>query len=235
MKITTSSDIKKVNLLLYGRSKLGKTPLAATAPKPIFLDVEKRMVSLSGQNVPRIEINNWKDFKKSIKFLKGEGGKPYKTVVVDSLSELAQQRFAVHEENPEMAKNKFEKYSEIYKEIVWAIRELKSLPHNIVCIAKLKPIELEGEEKYRPLFPGRGLTPEIPYLFDCIFALVAYDQEEDDKKPVHERGKVLLTKPTENYEGGSPDCVDKIEVLNLTTIFDKILSGKTKTKKDKKK
>lgn len=239
MKIEYSQDIQRVTALLYGRTKTGKTPLAATAPEPIFLDVEKRMVSVKEKNVARIQIDTWADIKKAVKWLKKveKTERKFQTIVVDSLSEIAQKRFADHDANEEMAKNKYWRYSETYKDIMWLIDELKSMPHNLICICKQKPTTIEEVEKYRPLFPGQQLGPEIPYHFDLILCLIPYDgdEEEEKEKPEYARNKVLLIKPTENYEGGSPDSLDKTEVLDMSKIFEKVLAGSTSKPKKKKK
>lgn len=79
-----------LSCLFYGRSGTGKTTLAGTFPTPILLlDVsEKGTDSLEG--VPGIDVllvKCWEDFETIYWFLRG-GNHPYKTVVVDTVTQL---------------------------------------------------------------------------------------------------------------------------------------------------
>ena len=79
MKITQGKIARAQRVVLYGVESVGKTTLAANAPKPIFLDVEGGTAHL---DVPRAEIGSWKELTDAV----AECHKlDYKTVIIDSI------------------------------------------------------------------------------------------------------------------------------------------------------
>jgi hypothetical protein len=68
-----------LNMLVYGASGAGKTVFAATAPEPLFLDMEGGLLSVAGSRVDRIEIKSLADLKEAYRHLKG-GEHKYATV-----------------------------------------------------------------------------------------------------------------------------------------------------------
>lgn len=224
MKVEYANEIKKVNALIYGKSGVGKTPIAATAPKPIFLDVEKRMITVSGK-VARIPVSSLKEAKKALKFIKKEGNK-YQTVVVDSLTQLVETRLLDLKAREKKAikagekVNAYAKYDTIYDETIDFIEALKDMEQNIICVCRQMAKSVDDEELYRPSMSGQKLPPALPYLFDIVMAFIPVDVDEDDEDAV---SRVLLTKPSSKYEAKSPDKLDKLEVFDMSKIFNKLL------------
>lgn len=77
-------------VLAYGRSGTGKTTLASTFPKPILLlDIrEKGTDSVANVKNLRVgSITQWSEFEEVYWYL-SKGDHPYKTVVIDQISQL---------------------------------------------------------------------------------------------------------------------------------------------------
>lgn len=76
--------------LFYGKAGTGKTTVAATFPKPLLhLDIrEKGTDSISDlKDVDSISIEDWDQFEQVYWYLKSKEN-PYKTVVIDAVSQL---------------------------------------------------------------------------------------------------------------------------------------------------
>ena len=71
-------------ITIYGRPGVGKSTLASTFPKPLFLTTEDPKV----MGIDVLEIKNYQDAIETIKSLLKSENLEYKTIVVDSLSKL---------------------------------------------------------------------------------------------------------------------------------------------------
>ena len=82
--------------LIYGKSGVGKTYLAATkrtGRKTLIVDVERGLTSVAGTGVEAYPARTHQDLQDLFVFLKAEGHKTYDLLVVDSLTQL--QKFMV--------------------------------------------------------------------------------------------------------------------------------------------
>jgi AAA domain len=105
LKIVKPNEIPlHINFMIIGDPGMGKTVLAATAPKPLFVDCEGGMLSIRNRSdIDVITLLPDEETKeKSLSWAKSAittlkkiydmlalGGHPYETVVIDSLSELS--------------------------------------------------------------------------------------------------------------------------------------------------
>jgi hypothetical protein len=81
------------SFVLYGRSGTGKTTLAATWPKPILLLDVKDVGDDSISDVPNLkvmDINTVDDMETAYWFLYNKTKQTYKTVIIDTVSQLQQ-------------------------------------------------------------------------------------------------------------------------------------------------
>ena len=79
-----------IKALIMGDHGCGKTPSAATWPKPIFADCEDGMMSLASKSVPYARIRSSDDMEALIAHLRrdaarGNEKREYKTLVIDTL------------------------------------------------------------------------------------------------------------------------------------------------------
>ena len=77
--------------VIYGRSGTGKTTFAATFPKPIlYLDVKDRGTDSIAdvKGIDEWSIEEWLDFEDAYYYLLKKGKKKYKTVIIDTTTQL---------------------------------------------------------------------------------------------------------------------------------------------------
>lgn len=83
----------RVKALILGEHGVGKTPFAASWPRPIFADCEKGMMSVAKKAVPFASIRGAQDFEAFLQHVKRDNLRPvdkrqHDTVVVDTINSL---------------------------------------------------------------------------------------------------------------------------------------------------
>ena len=69
--------------VLYGPHGVGKTTFACEFPKPLVIDIENGCADLDVDRTPH--ITSYEDLIEALKWFYAEGGKEYKTLVIDSI------------------------------------------------------------------------------------------------------------------------------------------------------
>lgn len=90
--VGVSETIGKISVVFYGRSGTGKTTVASTFPKPILLlDIREQgndsIADYSDDEIKVLPIETWDDVEQAYWLLKS-GEHPYKTVVLDTVTQL---------------------------------------------------------------------------------------------------------------------------------------------------
>lgn len=201
-------------VLLYGKSGTGKTLFAASAPKPLFVDIDKGLLSLTerGIDVPKITIppmmrgvyRNMMALimdatKREGPFAKDGAYADRQTLVIDSVTGLANSQMLwdimFHEggRKPTEVKAQFDDYSALRFRLQTLMEALKGVPMNIVVIAEAS---LDDDED-----TGRKLGTvnilgsyrrAIVGAFDYAFFCVAEEVVKDGKRV---REYVVRTRP----------------------------------------
>lgn len=224
MKLTTTGKKSKyVNMLIYGVYGIGKTPLSATAPKPIIIDIDEGTLSIADQDLPVLETRSIEDLEEAYEFCKGKKGKQFDTIILDSGYELVDvvlaHLFEQQEEDKKdgIKSDKRQAYWTVAAETKKWIRKFRDLPFHFVCTSLADVIELDDIEKYRVSFPGNVLKREIPGMFDEVFC-IRYEDPEDDESKI-----VLQCKRCVDYDARDRSKkLKKFEKLDLTAIIAKI-------------
>jgi hypothetical protein len=222
MKInfTSNKETMYINTLVYGRSKVGKTRLISTCESPLILNVENSVVSLLDHEIPMVDIKSVRDFSEVMAYLtKSEDAKQYKTICLDSVSELAELILA---EEKARTKDGRMAYGNMQDEIFKVVRGLISLPFDCYVIAKAeKAIGLGGETIFSPYIPSAKGAMRLPYLFDETFALRKI-QFEGDK----EAKTWLQCNEDVQWEAGDKSGkLNMWEEPDLGAIFNRIRGG----------
>ena len=221
LTIKSTKDIanfKHINALVYGQSGIGKTVLCATAPKPLILDSENGLLSLSNTQVDSAEINNLNDLKEAFKFLSAAKHE-YQTVCVDSLSEVAEKvliEYKAVERDPRAA------YGKMAEEIFAVVRKFKQLPLHVIFTAKQTRIEdaFTGKSTFGPSFPGQQLPLNLPYQLDLVLAL-RIGQKDGNKF------RFIQPQPDVQYDAKDrTGILDSKEKPNLSDLIAKIQTTK---------
>lgn len=186
------ADIKKSkSFVLYGRSGTGKTTLAASFPKPIlYLDVRDEGTD-SISDVEELfvrEVASFEDFEDTYWWLKENDGGKYKTVIIDTVSQL--QQIVVEEKSASkkkrggkpagewgsMTRGDWGDVAALMKEWLINYRDLSSLGINVVFIAQDRTFNLSDEEDDADggIAPevGPGLSPSIAKALNAAVSMI---------------------------------------------------------------
>jgi phage nucleotide-binding protein len=181
-----SADIDWLNILVYGDPGAGKTYFGGTAEDSpltspvLFLDIEGGTATIrkrKGIDVRRIrsmkEIESiYNTLYKSI----DNESIYYKTVVIDSLSELADVDMKLIMKNAKNANpDKVDEdvpspreWGKARNHIRTIVRAFRDLPCNVICTAQLFTLQEENQPtKYSPGFAGK-LRVEVPGFMDIV-------------------------------------------------------------------
>ena len=214
MKVISTKGIHAdgVKMLVYGASGVGKTVLCSTAPNPIIISAEKGLLSLSGLDIPAVEVTSFKEVQEVYKATrKGE----WDTICLDSISEIAE---IVLAEYKGMVNDGRQAYGMLNDTINGLIRDFRDIPEkNVVFTAKELKDETGAIMVSRPSMPGKTLTNGIAYFFDEVFFMKST-----------KNGRMLHTLDSSTYNAKDRSGrLEKLEEANLTNVMRKISNGTT--------
>jgi hypothetical protein len=222
MQIYTTDTVKvSPCVIVYGAAKSGKTRLIPTCPNPFVISSDEGLASIRDKKIPFCKVAKYSEFKEALAFAKSPSANQYQTIVIDDLSEVAEQILV--EEKPKH-KNTMQAFGVLNDELMKVIRELRAIPKLIVMICKQDKIkdETTGGLVFAPYIPGQAVQKMLPFLVDEVYHMESWT--DTTKGVTHE---VLRTKRDvqNQYEAGSRSGkLDELEFANLTNIFQKILS-----------
>ena len=248
-----SEHVEWLNLLIYGEPGVGKTYLAGTAeddPRTspvLFLDIEGGITTIrhrSKIDVPP-PLRNIKDIEKMYdKLYKSvtNGKLYYKTIVLDSLSELADVDMrSIMEEAWRRNPDKVDK--DVPSQREWGksrshmrsiVRAFRDLPCNIIITAHSATLQEEGQPtKYMPGFSGK-LRTEIPGFMDIVGYLYAENEQGVIVRKLQTQGtrRVVAKDRTDALEDvvENPTLPDMWETIHNHQSAGKV-NGKTPARK----
>ena len=227
MQIQTVNEIvgeSGINALLYGQDHSGKTYSISTLPaldKVLILSVEPAgLISIRKKcgNMSAVRIDSIETLKDAWKLILDNPGK-YETVVIDSLSEIAD--LCVNEElertNDGKKVHGQAAYGEMATKIIKMVRAFIALPCNVIFICQQGRImDADNRMFYGPLFPGAYANKKIPYLVPFI-AVLRLKQDGDSIE------RCFQFIGNEEYIAGQRGNAElAYEKPNWTNIFNKI-------------
>jgi hypothetical protein len=215
-----------VKSIVYGKAGIGKTPIAATAPRPVLLAAEPGLLSMKGTNIPTWEcydVNNPTDIKKPYNrvieffdwFFRSNESKSFDTLAIDSLTQVCEIVLRY-----ELGKNShgLKGYGEMSRFIMETICEpLYYMPNkHLYLICKQEVANENGQAVKVPFFPGQDLKVKIPHLFDEILHLDEYN--------IPGVGKQVAFRCKPSFDTKARDrsgMLNEFEPPNLGNIFTK--------------
>lgn len=220
-----------VKSVLFGAPGCGKTPIAATAPRPVILVTEPGLLSMRGCNAPAWEAY---DVKKIVEFFdwffKSKDSSQFDTLVVDSFSNVAE---IILKEEESKQKHGMKAYGEMARRVYDLANDLFYMKQkHIILIAKQGLVEngrqtiIQGGEiiyepvmQKRPYFPGKDLNVKMPHLFDNVLHL-ADVQISGQPRPV----KAFRTKESpEVFARSRSGNFNEFEPADMNALFSKAM------------
>jgi phage nucleotide-binding protein len=170
LKSTADLSANGVKALVYGPAGAGKTTLAATMPYPVILSAEGGLLSIKDADIAYLEISTMSDLWEAYDWLTNGGGQEYQSVVLDSISEIAE---VVLNTEKKATKDPRAAYGAMQEQMSDIIRAFRDLPHrNVLMTAKVEKTQDEmGRMLYSPSMPGNKTGQSLPYFFDLVLAL----------------------------------------------------------------
>lgn len=171
--LKSSGDVaaNQLRVLVYGQAGAGKTSLIPTLPSPVVLSAEGGLLSISGANVPYVEVTNVTILQEVYQWLtESAEAAQFESVALDSISEIAE---VVLANEKATAKDPRQAYGALQDVMGGVIRSFRDLPgKHVYFTAKLEKSQDEmGRILYAPSMPGAKLGQQLPYHFDEVLAL----------------------------------------------------------------
>ena len=234
MKIHNARSVKTHNIkaVVYGPSGNGKTSLAATLGKeyrPLVIDIEGGTLSLHGKDVDILSVSRADDgslisiadrparLREVYQFLqKPETKEKYKTVFIDSITELGQTvHHAVSKEYPE-AKDTLRlwgAYGVAMRDTVRAFRDLPDYHVVFTCLSKIA--KDDSGKRYAEFELQGSISDKLPGFMDLVMYL----------RVVEDGARELVCQPTDAIPAKDRSArLNKIEPADLGSVFKKILT-----------
>ena len=240
-KVEEAAKGAGIKAILHGEAGSGKTYSISTIPEPesvLILSAEAGLMSIrdNAKGMDVIVIKKIDDLREAFEFLRSdEKAKKYKTVVLDSLSEIAQQVLTAERGGKglefssvgnSMAATKavdgravYGNMAERVINLIKAFRDLEGM--NVILICQQVRIQDEsGRMYYGPSMPGKQVGPAIPYLTDLVFALrIRPNPETGELERMFQTSKLA----NEMYESKTRrGALDMMEPPHWGNIFNKI-------------
>jgi phage nucleotide-binding protein len=189
-KIKKQTDVKtQYNVLIYGDPGVGKTTLAAGAPKPILVDIERGGKVLLRdphlRDIPTIEPDTFVEVEELFWAAK-KGELPYDTFILDSLSEFQRRHLdellikaAKDQKRPNREylaeQQDYRLSTEMMRRLVLMFRDL---PQNLVVIAHAieEKDDYDGKMTTRP-----SVTPKLAGTVIGMMDVVVYLEADFDR------------------------------------------------------
>lgn len=192
--MTTAAEVGKSAgycIMLYGKAGVGKTTLAAAADdseldKPVlFIDAEGGVKAISDRtDVKVIEVKTWDEIKKITNAFKTEPNIPFRTIVLDNLSEFIQLAVNKIVGNAE-AQVQLQQWGTMAREVVSLVRDYRDLARlrgiNCVIIAWDSPERDETGKLTTHINATPRLQKDLPGVVDIVGYLSSIDNQPDKR------------------------------------------------------
>ena len=199
-------DIGSYVTYIYGAPKCGKSRFAAEFPNAIFFASEPTQNAIPG--IFKIDITNWAEFKKNIRFLNDEEvKKKFKTIVLDTVDLLAvfAERYICSQAGVEDLKDIGwgAGYGRVEREFEQAIRKIIQMNYGLVMISHdtVGTFTREDGSEYNKITPAisskrcKGVVENLADIYGWIHTI---QDENGNNKQV-----ITLRAENDSVSGGN--------------------------------
>lgn len=236
---TVAEKSPYIKVCLYGKAGVGKTVLAAHAPSPLLIDVERGSKSLENHpeldHVMQLPVISWKDIGDIYEELRAGKLPEVKTVIIDTFSELQKKFLDGQVKNAIARDGNREEFLPLIKDYNITNNAMRSvlldfitLPMNLIIISHAleDKDESDGRVYWRPSVPAR-ISETIEGLFDVI----GYMTKDTDKDGTVTRR--LRVHPSRRVSaktriGGLPEVLENPSFDDLLKANTSIISNGSK-------
>ena len=202
-KTPPKASLSDLTVLLYGKTKLGKSSFSSHAESALFLATEPGLNALRAYQVP---IQCWDDLLAACAEI-AEGNHPFKTIIIDTVdnayrfcTDYILRKFkAEHEADLPYGKG----YALISNEFQRVLTKLAFLPYGLYLISHAKEVEVETRTgKYTriiPTLPDKARKMVLG-MADMVLFCDLESQTGANGEPLVRR--VIRTKPSVYFEAG---------------------------------
>ena len=224
-KTPPKKHLSDFTVLLYGKTKLGKSTWCSHAEKAVFLATEPGLNNLDVFQVP---IENWEDMLKACADL-ARGGHPFKTVIIDTIDNAYKMCSAYtcdkHKIDHESDLGYGKGYAFVNNEFQRVITKLAFMPYGLYLVSHAQEREIENRTggkyiKTVPTLPDKARKIALGLVDIILFADLEIEQNGEEKTV----RRVVRTKPNVNYEAGDrtgrlPEVID-LDYDKFTAAFE---------------
>lgn len=165
-------------IVIHGDSGAGKTTLAATAPRPGFLDSNQGLLSIAGRpglsHVKSMDVRTMQDLDRAYDNCTGTGRRDWRkkfntivfdhwddiqTLILDELTEKAVERDPEREQD----KTQLDEFGVMFNKLARYLRKFKKVPMHKILICSSKA-DFETQQM-RPNMVGQ-MKDKLPYFVD---------------------------------------------------------------------
>ncbi len=217
---STKGMTNEIKVLVYSESGIGKTKLCETAPDPLILSSEAGLLSLADVSVDFQIVESYDHIDEIYNWIvSSEEAKKYKTICLDSISEIAEVVFSETKERTSDPRSLYPEVRDNMSKLIRKFRDLKG--RNVYFTAKLETYDDDGVIKSRPTMPGAGCKNDLPFFFDEVMAMRIGKSEGEDGSSIEYR--YLQTQPDRRFAAKDRSGkLGAIEKPDLNYIFNKI-------------
>jgi len=222
-----------VRCTIYGWSGVGKTVFWGTAPDAIFASSERGLLSIVSTlwyAPDYVNVTSLKDLQELYKYLRDTANGKYKTLVIDSLTEINEiiKEWIETRTGKQMSRNEWWELSRKIKNIIRSFKELQ-MHVIVICQEKTNANDEWVIETIYPMLNGKNAT-EIAYMMDVVWYM--YIDKDGERHITTAPNQKLLSKDR-SWQIGRDASLNFKEWVDRIWAMEKIpLAGKKIPKKN---
>lgn len=230
-KTPPRQDLADLTVLVYGKSKIGKSELCSNSDSALFLATEP---GLNALDVFQVSIQTWEDLLNACGEI-AQGDHSFKTIIIDTIDNAYKMcaeyicRKAKIEHESDLGYGKG--WALVNNEFQRVLNKLAFLPYGLFLVSHSQEKEIETRTgkltRIVPTLPDKARKIVLGMVDLILYCDIEVTQGEDGK-PAYRR--VMRTKPSPNYEAGDrtgrlPEVID----LDFRKFVEAFTAGDSKT------